>query len=998
MLVLQKKYAEAIPLAERVVKIDRATLGEDHLITVDDATELAFIMSLSDSRLQSFVIMRELLPGLMKHGRHANAAVMLDILGREMTGTDLSAAKQDLSAAIEMADLAGDEVRAASMSALLGRIARAQGNLTAAEAWWFAAQWRFREIDPIRGALEVLPDLAVMYRNTGRSHLELAMNQLVVQWLDKIPRERRNPNVWGAALTRLAGTQVSLGDYEQAGESIRSALAVIPQGPPEPWVIEARQSESNILEHFGDVAGARKALLAASEIARGHSPSVLATCRTQEAQFEIRHGNAAAAVSISRPLASELIKQPNETTIEVLQTLAQALIETGQLDEARTALRTAADLLARFSKQPLSAERWLQQARLGLRGGEKASVRSLCEQALARSGAQAGPESVQHAEILSQAAILSLASGDPREAGLLARQSLDLSTKLVEQSAYVLSPRQQIGLTEAMRRSLDVSLSASLESEGTGRDIFNDIYHWKGATLLRQRLLQKLRQQEGVLPFYEQLAKVTAKLASTSRRPAQSAAGDPAMENAEQLAEIQEFLETQLSASRLAYLDFESDRSLDDLFQALGKDDCLVDYFVFQRHTSTGQGANLHVLATVVRGGRVQASKDLGPLDPIRKAVETWRTTLGRSDESRQAGMVARSLVWDPILPDLTGAETVLISPDGPLGAIPFAALPQSDGRFLIETQRLATVPAPQLLAAGESPGVRSEPGRPLLAVGDLDYGSTSGDPQDSSASRPASRGGRGGQQFDPIPGTAAEIEAIRQLMEKRGLAVDVLSQRRATEVAFREQAPRYQILHVATHGFFADPSAQSAEAALVAAPSTGPGARVFDSGLLSGLAMSSANTGGDAATGDGILTASEIATIDLSGVDLAVLSACETGLGKEVTGEGLLGIQRAFQVAGARSTVSSLWKVNDHTTQVLMARFYANRSNGMTDLDALREAQIWMLRHPQEVWSTRTTAAERGDQRVKPKSAAPATKQLDPEYWAAFTLSGHSSNAARDK
>ena len=116
---------------------------------------------------------------------------------------------------------------------------------------------------------------------------------------------------------------------------------------------------------------------------------------------------------------------------------------------------------------------------------------------------------------------------------------------------------------------------------------------------------------------------------------------------------------------------------------------------------------------------------------------------------------------------------------------------------------------------------------------------------------------------------------------------------------------------------------------------------------MLSGIALAGANRrpapiGAD----DGILTALEVASLDLSGCDLAVLSACETGLGMTAGGEGLLGLQRAFQVAGAHAVVASLWSVGDKPTQALMARFYENlwRKN-LPPAAALREAQLSMLR-----------------------------------------------------
>jgi CHAT domain-containing protein len=185
----------------------------------------------------------------------------------------------------------------------------------------------------------------------------------------------------------------------------------------------------------------------------------------------------------------------------------------------------------------------------------------------------------------------------------------------------------------------------------------------------------------------------------------------------------------------------------------------------------------------------------------------------------------------------------------------------------------------------------------------------------------------------------------------------------------------------MATHGFFADERFRSALGRSAQSPAAGLELRADQSvagyhpGLLSGLALAGVNA--PTADDDGILTAEEVATLDLSRVELAVLSACETGLGQVAGGEGLLGLQRAFHAAGARTVVSTLWKVDDVATRDVMERFYENLwKKEMGKLAALREAQLWMLR----------TRGPRGLTRLKQKSA---DERLPPYYWAAFVLSG---------
>jgi len=214
-----------------------------------------------------------------------------------------------------------------------------------------------------------------------------------------------------------------------------------------------------------------------------------------------------------------------------------------------------------------------------------------------------------------------------------------------------------------------------------------------------------------------------------------------------------------------------------------------------------------------------------------------------------------------------------------------------------------------------------------------------------------------------------------------------------ATEGRFCQLAPECYHVHLATHGFFAPPERKSAFSPEVASTAERQGRGVLYGGherslegysplLLSGLAFAGANRRPQAECEDGILTAEEIAFLPLEGVKLVTLSACETGLGEVAGGEGLLGVQRVLQVAGADSVVASYWKVDDAVSRRLMERFYRNLwESQLSLLDALREAQLWVLRHPEEVRGLVPV-----DEEGKPLTSHERTS---PYYWAAFALSG---------
>ena len=204
---------------------------------------------------------------------------------------------------------------------------------------------------------------------------------------------------------------------------------------------------------------------------------------------------------------------------------------------------------------------------------------------------------------------------------------------------------------------------------------------------------------------------------------------------------------------------------------------------------------------------------------------------------------------------------------------------------------------------------------------------------------------------------------------------LQVLEQAAATEAAFRHDAPQNRWLFLATHGFFAAPNVCATLAVqdeLVGLDST-HGAN--HSGALCGLALAGANQTHHADGDDGILTAYEVSALDLHKVELVVLSGCETGLGENTPGEGAMSLQRAFQVAGAHTTVASLWSVPDEKTKELMQEFFHNLwDRNMSKLEALCAAQLSVFH------SANGTTADTTIEQPKP---------LPPYYWAAFVLSG---------
>jgi CHAT domain-containing protein len=408
------------------------------------------------------------------------------------------------------------------------------------------------------------------------------------------------------------------------------------------------------------------------------------------------------------------------------------------------------------------------------------------------------------------------------------------------------------------------------------------------------------------------------------------------------------------------------------------------------------------LVAFIVRPNQPVERVELGPIEPVETAVANWRRTFGRKGADSDQGAELRRLVWQPLTKYCSGAKTVLISPNSLIAPLPWAALPgEKPGPYLIDDFAIALAPIPSLLPELLGNGPVALPEKPsLLIVGDVDFDADPHKLPPAAASSLLASNDRGAAirgddrlSWPPLPGTRDEAAAIRQSFAKRfsGDEAVELTKDRATKSAVVSSAVKSQYLHFSTHGFFAPPQVRSALTANSGrgdAATSGGAQNIggFHPGLLSGLVLAGANRPPDDGHEDGILTALEVEELDLSHVQLATLSACETGLGQTAGGEGLLGLQRAFQMAGAKTVVAGLWKVPDKATQLLMSRFYDNLwQKKMSKLAALREAQRWLLHE-----APKEPGGVRGLKFVNQQPAElDASGCLPPYFWAAFVLSG---------
>lgn len=363
----------------------------------------------------------------------------------------------------------------------------------------------------------------------------------------------------------------------------------------------------------------------------------------------------------------------------------------------------------------------------------------------------------------------------------------------------------------------------------------------------------------------------------------------------------------------------------------------------------------------------------IGKAEEIDALVADWRDAIVEQAAStgvgqkrletsyRQRASALRQRIWDPLRPHIATATRVTVVLDGALHLVNMAALPDGDDGYLVETgPQISYVTAERDLAL--RPPAPSGSG--ILAMGGPAYSA----PVAVGAAQPPTSAFRGAPsqcadfrslRFDSLPAAGREAEDVAALWGTGPQPGDSSSSNRtgrtrklvltgssATEAALKREAPGRRVLHLATHAFFLGTTCPSALDTTRRA-SAARGAVGENPLMLAGLVMAGANERAAALPDqdDGILTAEEIAAMDLTGVEWAVLSGCDTGIGRLRAGEGAFGLRRAFQIAGARTVIMSLWPVDDATTHEWMTTLYTRRfRDGRSTTEAVREASLSAL------------------------------------------------------
>jgi CHAT domain-containing protein/tetratricopeptide (TPR) repeat protein len=961
---------------------------------------------------QALALFRKLYPKADFPAGHPHLATSLNNLGTfHQARGDLAAAERLLRESLAMRQALFPPKRYpaghADVASGLNNLAflkQARGEWAEADELYQRALAMYRTLYPPKRFPRGHPELASCLNNFGllaRERGEFARGEPYYREALKMCRQLYPPERFPNGHPDLAGTLNNLGSLLQDRGELTAA---------EPY--------------FREALTMYRGLYPKKRFPAGHPE--LATCLSNLGSLERARGrlddaephyrDALAMKEAHYPTARFPSGHPD--LVASLNNLGMLLQDQGELASAESSFQRAVDMCralyppSRFSGHPQLAR---CRNNLGvvrhLRGDLAGAERSLREALTMHQ--RLYPEANYpdgHPDLagnLNNLGAVLAARGEPARAEPYCRQALAMRQRHLDALLAGLAEAEALNYLSQLPESQAAYLSVSRDLPDTDAVAYGLVWQGRGALarwLAHRRLVARASSDPEARALAERLTRTRQALANLLL--ARGPLGGEQVKRVRALTEEKERLEKALVGTLPIYaaLKAAARATPDGLRRRLPEGAVYLDFRLYDRFEfnpgKTGKEntrETLSYVAFVLCPGREVRRIELGTAAPVDALVTAWRAALtgrGRDlevvpgtppaapgNDTPEAAL--RRLLWEPLAKHLPpGTRTLYLCPDGALTQLPWAALPgEKPGTVLLEDYAVAVVPHGHFLlqALAARPDSPAGEGK-LLAVGGVDYG----EPADGDKLR-----------WPPLPGTARELERVLGLAGKR--PVLALRGREPSTDRFLAELPQARWAHLATHGFFAGPEVRSALRLSAKDHARGPrgervGAAARSPLTLSGLVLTGANRPVKdlEKEGAGIVTAEALAGLDLDGLDLAVLSACETGLGEVAGGEGVFGLQRAFHVAGCKNVVATLWKVDDEATAALMGLFYQKLwTERLPPLEALRQAQLMLYRAPERV--ARLARARGPDfEKEADLPAGPPRRGRGPaRLWAGFTLSG---------
>jgi len=808
-------------------------------------------------------------------------------------------------------------------------------------------------------------NLAVLYFTTGNYAKAEPLYQRAIAIAEKALGPQ-HPTV-ATFLTSLAELYRKRGDYANAEVLLQRAAAVFEKAR-HPYLARALNSLAQLYYLKGDYGKAeplyQRAIKLSEQTLGPEHPDVAQPVNGLAVLYHTKNDYAKAEPLYQRALAiSEKALGPEHPDV------AQSLSNLAWLYKAKGEYARAEPLFVRAlaiaekafgATHPYVATLRNNLAVLYYVKEDYAQAEPLFESALAICEKTLGPQHPYVATLLNNLAQLDEARGDLHGAVAFKSRSNEIFERQIALNIATGSERQKLLYLATLAGQTDSTISLHVRSAPKDRAArqlaLTTILRRKGRALdamadsisaLRRRLNP---QDQSLL---DQLTAARTELAGLVLKGTDKGNAAQLLAETRRLEEQVERLESQISARSVEFRAQAQPVTIEAVQAAIPDNAALVEFVSFRpfdpkyKKREDQFGARRYV-AYVLRHHGEPKWIELGEAKVIDEAIAALRQAL-RDPHSTDVKRLARQVdeqVMQPVRKLLGKRRQILLSPDGALNLIPFDALVDEHDDYLIKRYAIVYLTSGRDLLRLQT----QTPSRQrALILADPDFGGAVqvGTQRGLKIAAGATDEVDFSQvYFEPLPGTNEEARGLLGLLPEARL----LLKGEATESAIK-QAAGPMILHIATHGFFledAETLPATGERGLIAGSlQSGAGSGRAENALLrSGLAMAGTNLH-KSGNEDGILTALEVASLDLWGTKLVVLSACETGLGAVRNGDGVYGLRRALVLAGAESQMLSLWKVDDAATRDLMIDYYTRLKAGIGRSAALRQVQLKMLAGP---------------------------------------------------
>ena len=634
--------------------------------------------------------------------------------------------------------------------------------------------------------------------------------------------------------------------------------------------------------------------------------------------------------------------------------------------------------------------------------GNYAEALQLCTDALHIQKKILGENHPNYAIYLNELAVCYFYSNNKEEAVSLYRNISNLYTNLVLTTFADLTTTEQAMFWNKYNNYFNNILpqrAYTLADDSLYISAYNGVLLSKGLLLNAEMEMKKLLQESGdsaIMELYDAMRMNKMILNKQLEKPIKERFLDT-----DSLQRLINRQEQDLVQRSKVYGDYTRNLRIDwqDVQGKLGKEDMALEFLSFPM-----EGDSVMYAAIVVKPG--MAYPEMIPLFKEKQLKQIPFYAYYSTPE-------LYLLVWQPLEELLKGVKNVYFAPAGELYNIAIETLPDTDSTWVSDRFNLYRLSSTRQLALIQKTydnndariygGLKYDTDLTQLIKDNLQY-----EAKNETLARSFEDGFiadslRLRSGAEELPGTRIEAENIKRSLDAAHVENELFTDTVGTEASFKAMSgQQIRALHIATHGFYWtkwETRRQEDWDFLMLGDNHNPKYTEDKSLTRSGLLMAGAN---NALMGieipenvdNGILTAKEIAGLDLRGMDMVVLSACQTGLG-EITGEGVFGLQRGFKKAGAKSLLMSLWKVDDNATQMLMTQFYANLIAGMDKYNALRDAQRVVREYEVEknVVVNKLSSAQKRKLEKQGKTWIAQTEVQKirpyehPKYWAAFIL-----------